>query len=300
MGNKICSNCLNNNDDKSDVPVEDKINEKKNSNNKVAQNIKVISEEEKLDMSNDNLLKDNSNKQLIQTKTVNFNFGNSNLNKNSNYTHGITENELNQNENNQQIEKENEYVKTAKLSEKAINPNNNHIVLKRSAKNFTFSKETSTFVNNIIQINPNQCQINKKGNSFLNLTNYKVSTSSSDEVILQNEFYFNSKMINNTLNRMKTVEVSRNKKYILLTRTHIKLYKNKNIYISYGSIEEEYKINDIVKCEFMNNPFRKMKLYTINFIHGKNNLEFSISSENQSDIETWFKLIKFLMNSSFL
>ena len=175
-------------------------------------------------------------------------------------------------------------VKFAKRKYRIVD-DNNYIVAKFSFSAYYFKPEyNKPLFANIVELTENTINLNFYG-------------FCSGIIQFNND---NSKMINNTLNRMKTVEVSRNKKYILLTRTHIKLYKNKNIYISYGSIEEEYKINDIVKCEFMNNPFRKMKLYTINFIHGKNNLEFSISSENQSDIETWFKLIKFLMNSSFL
>lgn len=301
MGNKNCLNCINNENKISDVPVEDKINQNETQivKKKNDHQLKVISEEEKFDLSNENLLKDQNHTVLDQTKTVNFNFNNDNHIMNSTF------NEISKTENHTENTIESQIVNNKKSnsnvnkhSDKKLN--SNKFVLKKSDVNFTFSKETKSFVNNIIQNNANNCQVNKNLNPFLNFISYKSIANSPDEVILQNEFYFNSKMINNTINRMKTVEVSRNKKYILLTRTHIKLYKNKNIYISYGSIEEEYKLNDIIKCEFINNPFRKMKLYTINFLHGKSNLEFSISSENQSDIETWFKLIKFLMNSSFL
>ena len=121
-----------------------------------------------------------------------------------------------------------------------------------------------------------------------------------DDVLMQSEFYYNTYVINNKLHRAKTKEVSMTKRFAILTRTHIKFSKSKNIYISYGHIFSEIRLPDIVKCEIVKNPFSKIRLYTINIKYGKESGEISLSSEDEKETEAWYKILSHFQKSVFV
>lgn len=177
--------------------------------------------------------------------------------------------------------------------------NSNHTT--KCLKNYTFSSENNSLLkcdNFIRSIIRNKDGSNKKINDLQFIPNQKISVQA--EYILANEFYFNFYAINNKLQRNKTKEVSQTKRYVLLTRISLRFSRNKNTFISFGTIFNEIKLYDITKIELIKNPFSKIHLYTINITYGKENFEISISSEDEKEVESWFKLINYLMKSNFI
>lgn len=179
--------------------------------------------------------------------------------------------------------------------------NNIGLSSNHNLKNYTFSSESNSlvkcdyFIKSMIRNKDSTKKLNPNNMSFMP----KQLNYSPNEIILAGEFYFNYCTINTRLQRTKTKEVSHTKRYVLLTRLSLKFSRNKNTYISFGTIFNEIKLHDITKFDLIKNPFSKIHLYTINITYGKENFEISISSEDEKEVESWFKLVNYLMKSNF-
>jgi len=182
-------------------------------------------------------------------------------------------------------------------NEKIVNKTSKEKIL--PTKNLTFKCQT----NNLIKTDQIvDFMINRKDSSQIPKPVFlpKRINISPNDVILEGEFYFTNFIINNKLQRTKTKDVNQAKRYVIMSRNSLKLAKSKNIYISFGSIFNEVQLIDITKCELVKNPFSKFHLYTINIKFGKDNYEFSLSSEDEKEVETWYKIINLLIKSEYV
>lgn len=161
-------------------------------------------------------------------------------------------------------------------------------------KNFTFSSDS----NNLLKSeNAYRTLLRKKGTyNNLKLGFIPRQNCRPDEIVMQSEFIVNNYPINNKLTKTKTKNLSNIHKYVLLTRLSIKICKSKDYYISYGTSLTEIMMVHITYLEYTKNPFSKVTLHTINITYGKDNIHFSISSEDGKEIEIWYKLMNFMLN----
>lgn len=180
----------------------------------------------------------------------------------------------------------------SKFSHKNIDSNTNMI---NSLKNYTFSSEA----NNLIK-GENILKNLMKNKDYVKPNNYyipKIINNSPDEILLQFEFIVNNYSINNKIFRTKTKNLSPTSKYVLLSRLAIKICKSRDYYISYGTTISEVLLSHITLIELIKNPFSKIMLHTINITYGKDNIQFSLSSEDGKEVEIWYHLISFLIKS---
>ena len=180
----------------------------------------------------------------------------------------------------------------SKFSHKNIDSNTNII---NSLKNYTFSSEA----NNLIK-GENILKNLMKNKDYVKPNNYyipKIINNSPDEILLQFEFIVNNYSINNKIYRTKTKNLSPTSKYVLLSRLAIKICKSRDYYISYGTTISEVLLSHITLIELIKNPFSKIMLHTINITYGKENIQFSLSSEDGKEVEIWYHLISFLIKS---
>lgn len=159
-------------------------------------------------------------------------------------------------------------------------------------KNYTFSSETNNLVKGDQIL---RCMIKSKESNNQHFTPFIPKASNkADEVILQFEFMVNNYTINNKLNRTKTKNLSNIHRYVLLTRQSLKICKSKDHYISYGTTLSEIMISHITNIELVKNPFSKIMLHTLNITQGKENTQFSLSSEDGKEVEIWLRVLNFL------
>lgn len=265
-------------------------------NNKKKVKEEAKAEEKKAKKVNKNSINDNNNKDIETNPEQNFilnKLKQHNNQDNSDSSLSNTNKNSNNNNNPLQVNK--------KPSSNQNLASNNTSQNQKCLKNYTFSSENNSllkcdyFIRSMIK--------NKDGSSkMVNNLQFlpKHFTGNQNDIILANEFYFNFYTINNRLQRTKTKEVSQTKRYVILTRISLKFSRNKNTFISFGTFFNEIKLHDITKIELIKNPFSKIHLYTINITYGKENFDISISSEDEKEVESWFKLINYLMKSNFL
>lgn len=162
-----------------------------------------------------------------------------------------------------------------------------------SLSNYTFSNDSNSLVkdNHALRI----FMRSKDPDQSLKLSYIPRQSTKPDEIILQSEFMVNNYTINNKLVKTKTKNLTNVSKYVLLTRLSIKICKSRDYYISYGTSLIEVMIPHITSVEYTKNPFSKSTLHTINIIYGKENVQFSISSEDGKEVEIWYKVLQFLL-----
>lgn len=166
--------------------------------------------------------------------------------------------------------------------------------IRNNLKNYTFSAEANNLLKTDVilkNILANDMKITSNQNNYIP----KIIESRPGQVLLQYEFNVNNYIINNKISRTKTKNLSSASKYVLLTRHAIKICKSRDYYVSYGTSLTEVPLSHITNIELIKNPFSKIMLHTINITYGRDNIKFSLSSEDGKEVEIWFNLISYLI-----
>ncbi len=188
-------------------------------------------------------------------------------------------------------------VKESSLISESKNKKQSQVTIdsiRNNLKNYTFSAETNNLLKTDIilkNIITNDIKITTNQYNYLP----KLIESRPGQVLLQYEFNVNNYIINNKISRTKTKNLSTASKYVLLTRHNIKICKSRDYYVSYGTSLTEVPLSHITNIELIKNPFSKIMLHTINITYGRDNIKFSLSSEDGKEVEIWYNLISYLI-----